>query len=379
MVELRRGDSTMIEKYFEEITDQRQPWKIKHNMLEVIVMTIIAVMSGCDHWEDIVDFCRVKENWFKEKIGLKLKNGVASHDTFQRIFALIKPAELEKSFSAWTRAVSQKTEGEVISIDGKTIRGSRDEHDHVIHMVSAWANKNQMVMGQVRTEEKSNEITAIPALLELLEVEGCIITIDAMGCQKEIAGKIIEKEAGYVLSVKENHPNLYEDVKEYFRAASESPSFYPEITRKQTAEKGHGRFEKRTYWLSDEVSWITNLEQWPGLKAIGAVHSYVERDGGAHEETRYFITSVTDIKIFAHAVRSHWGIENSLHWCLDMVFDEDHSTMRVDNSGENFAVIRHIALNLLKSYPIKNVSLARKRRRCGYDDNFVADVLFSQF
>lgn len=366
----------MMKEYFEEIEDQRQPWKVKHNMLEVIIMTIIAVVSECNHWEEIEDFCKVKENWLRERVGLKLENGVASHDTFQRIFALIKPEELEKSFAAWMKAVSRKTEGEIISIDGKTLRASRDQQNHVIHMVSAWANENQMVMGQVRTDEKSNEITAIPSLLELLDVKGCIVTIDAMGCQKEIAQKIIEKGAGYVLALKENQPSLYSDVKQYFKDAIKTPRFYPQAQSLQTKEKGHGRFEKRTYWLSEEISWIPNLEQWPGLRGIGAVHSYVERDGEVHEETRYFITSVNDIKRFAHAVRSHWGIENSLHWCLDVVFDEDHSTMRTDNSGENFAVIRHIALNLLKSYPAK-MSLARKRRKCAYDDEFVVNVLFA--
>jgi predicted transposase YbfD/YdcC len=368
----------MIQKYFETIEDRRQAWKVKYNMLEVIIMTICAVVSGCEHWEDIADFCRVKETWFREKLGLELKNGVASHDTFQRIFAIIKPKELEGRFIAWMKAVAKTTKGECVGIDGKTIRGSRDESDHVIHMVSAWAHKNQMVLGQVRTDEKSNEITAIPELLALLELRGCIVTIDAMGCQKDIAEKIVDSGADYVLALKDNHPTLCDEVRLYFETALEEKDFYKDVQLTSKLEKGHGRIEKRSYYLTNEIDWIPDLPLWKGLKGIGMVHSRVEKADGIHEQTRFFITTLTDVKMFAKAVRSHWGIENSLHWCLDVAFHEDQSRMRVDNSGENFAVIRHIALNLLKAHPAP-MSFARKRRKCEYDADFVADVLFAQF
>ena len=367
----------MLQKYFETIRDSRQVWKIKHNMLEVIIMTICAVVSGCEHWEDIADFCKVKEGWFREKVGLELKNGIASHDTFQRVFAIIRPKELEKRFSAWMKAVTRTTKGQCVSIDGKTIRGSRDESDHVIHMVSAWASKNQMVLGQVRTDEKSNEITAIPELLELLELEGCIVTIDAMGCQKEIAKNIVEAHADYVLALKENHPTIYDEVKLYFETALGEPRFYGDVSKVETLEKGHGRIEKRAYYLTGDIDWMEDKHLWAGLKAIGMVCSRVQKADGIHEQTRFFLSSVDDIGLFAQAVRSHWGIENSLHWCLDVVFNEDKSRIHVDNSGENFAVVRHIALNLLKAFPVK-MSLARKRRKCEYDADFVSDVLFSQ-
>jgi len=367
----------VLQKYFETIRDSRQAGKVKHSMLEVIIMTISAVVSGCEHWEDIADFCKVKETWFREKVGLELKHGVASHDTFQRIFAIIRPKELEKRFSAWMKAVVEKTQGECVSIDGKTIRGSRDESEHVIHMVSAWANRNQMVLGQVRTDEKSNEITAIPELLELLELTGCIVTIDAMGCQKEIAKNIMQSHADYVLALKENHPTIFGEVKFYFESALNEPHFYGDIQKAKTLEKGHGRIEKRVYYLTDEIGWMEDKAQWSGLKAIGMVCSRVEKADGIHEQTRFFLSSVDDIALFSEAVRSHWGIENSLHWCLDVVFNEDKSKTHVDNSGENFAVIRHIALNLLKAYPAK-MSFARKRRKCEYDPDFVANVLFSQ-
>lgn len=367
-----------MKKYFEDINDPRQAWKIEYQLLEIVVMTICAVISGCECWEDIVDFCRVKEAWFREKLGLALENGIASHDTFQRVFQLIKPEELESSFLSWVQSIAHKTKGEIVSIDGKTVCGSRDAKSKAIHMVSAWGNANQMVLGQVKTDEKSNEITAIPTLLDLLELKGCIVTIDAMGCQKDIAKKIVKQEADYVFSLKGNQTSLHDDVRLYFEEAIKTPQFYEGMFNHVTKEKGHGRFEKRYYWLSRDVAWLSQKADWQALNAIGSVHSVVEKNGRTTEETRYFITSLTAVKDFAKAVRSHWGIENSLHWCLDTVFHEDLNRTRKDNSAENFAVIRHIALNILKNYPIK-MSLARKRRKCEYDADFMADVLLSVF
>jgi len=360
-----------MRKYFESIADPRQPWKVEHNLLEIIMMTICAVISGCEHWEDIVDFCRVKKTWFQEKLGLVLENGVASHDTFQRVFQLIKPEELEASFLSWVKSVAHKTKGEIISIDGKTVCGSRDAKTKAIHMVSAWANANQLVLGQVKTEEKSNEITAIPSLLELLELKGCIVTIDAMGCQKDIAEKIAGAKADYVFGLKGNQSSLHDDVKLYF----ESEDIARQVV---TREKGHGRIETREYFLETAIDWLHQKPDWAGLGAIGMVKSSVWEKNSLREETRYFITSLTDVGTFAKAVRAHWGIENSLHWCLDAVFGEDSCRTRKDNSPENLTVIRKIALNILKSFPTK-MSLARKRRKCQYDCDFMAQVLLSAF
>ena len=366
----------MIEEYFQGIEDKRQRWKVQHNLLETIVMTICAVIAGCEGWEDIRDYCRVKEDWFRNSLGMKLVNGIPSHDTIQRIWAMIDPKEFEKCFCAWVEAVCQKTKGEIISIDGKTLRRSGGGGQKPIHMVSAWANEQQMVLGQLAVEEKSNEITAVPQLLDMLDVSGCIVTADAMSCQKEIVEKLSEKKADYVLSLKGNQPTLYHEVEEYFIAALENPQQYPIVTSFQTTDFGHGRVEKRTYYLSTEVDWYEDKEQWQDLHAIGMVCSEVESNGYIRTDTRYFITSLDNIATFSKAVRKHWGIENSLHWCLDMTFHEDYSRIRKDHSAENMAVVRHIAINILKNFPAK-MSLARKRRRCSYDDAFFAAVLLS--
>jgi len=367
-----------MKEYFENIGDPRQAWKVDYDLLEIVVMTICAVISGCEYWEDITDFCRVKEEWFRTLLKLELKSGIASHDTFQRIFQLIKPAELERSFISWVRSIARRTKGEVVSIDGKTARGSRDAREKAIHMVSAWANANQLVLGQVKTEEKSNEITAIPTLLDLLELKDCIVTIDAMGCQQDIAEKIVEQECDYVLGVKDNQPTLHEDVQQYFEVAVQERSLYREVLDVTRRDMGHGRIEKRKYYLSTDVEWLVTEGKWPGLAGIGMVHSVVEKGEKRMEEKRYFITSLTNVHDFANAVRAHWGIENSLHWCLDVVFHEDACRTRKDNSAENFAVIRHIALNILKNFPA-HMSLARKRRKCQYDPDFMANVLLSAF
>lgn len=360
-----------MKKHFERLTDPRQPWKTTYNLLEIVVMTICAVISGCEHWEDIADFSRVKKIWFQERLGLVLENGIASHDTFQRVFQLIKPEELETSFLSWVKSVTQKTKGEIVSIDGKTICGSKDAKSKAIHMVSAWANANQLVLGQVKTEEKSNEITAIPTLLEMLELKECIVTIDAMGCQKDIAKKIVKAEADYVFGLKGNQESLNDDVRLYFETEN--------VTKKTvTYDKAHGRIETREYFLETEIDWLYQKSVWAGLNAIGMVKSSVWEKDSLREETRYFITSLIDAKTFAKAVRAHWGIENSLHWCLDAVFHEDVCRTRKDNSAENFSVIRKIALNILKNFPVK-MSLARKRRKCEYDSDFMAQVLLSAF
>lgn len=371
-----KGVIEMMQEYFGELTDNRQAWKVRHNLLEIIVMTICAVIAGCDVWEDITDFCRVKAAWFKESLHMKLENGIPSHDTMQRVWGMIDPKEFERCFCAWVEAVCQKTNGEIVSIDGKTVRRSGGKDQKPIHMVSAWANSQQMVLGQMATDEKSNEITAVPELLEMLDIAGCIITADAMSCQKEITQKITEKGADYVLGLKENQPTMRREVQEFFNAAKQEPQNYTSVKSVRTTDAGHGRVETRTYYLTTEIEWFESLAEWRNLRAFGMVLSRVVQSDRITEDVRYFITSLEDVSVFAEAVRKHWGIENSLHWCLDMTFREDLSRIRKNHSAENMVVVRHMALNVLKNHPAK-ISIARKRRRCAYDDDFFADVINS--
>lgn len=367
-----------MKKYFEEIEDSRQQGKIKYNLVETIIMTIVAVVAGAEHWNEIAMYCKSKQEMFREKFGLLLKNGTPTDDTFQRIFAIIKPDQLEKCFIDWVNSVNDITENEIINVDGKTLRGSRMDNYHVIHMVSAWANKEGIVLGQVKVDDKSNEISAVPKLLDLINVSGCTITSDAMSCQKKTVEKVIDKDCDYVICLKGNQGTLHENVKLYFETALKEPKFY-NLSEHIVSEKGHGRIEKRKYYLTTDVKWIDELSEWKGLKAIGMVQSSRTVNDKESVENRFFISSVTDIKHFSQAVRKHWGIENNLHWCLDEIFNEDKCRMRVDNSAENFAVIRHIAMNLYKSFTKQKLSLKSKRFRCSFDDDFLCSVIFNKF
>jgi predicted transposase YbfD/YdcC len=370
----------MLQEHFETLTDTRQRAKIRHNLLEIVVMTICAVTIGCEYWYQIHHYCRHQAQWFRDKLGLTLAHGVASSDTFRRAFAAIDPKEFERHFIAWVKTICKATEKEIVSIDGKTLCGSKDNTKSPLHLVSAWASKNRLVLGQLATESKSNEITAIPNLLDILELNDCIVTIDAMGTQRDIASKIVKNGNDYVLAVKENQPKLHEFVWKYFDECLCDEKLYFAGNTVKTAEKGHGRIEKRKYCISTDIDWLEQKPDWAGINAIGMVESTVERNGKVSTERRYYITTLTDVKTFATAVRAHWGIENGLHWCLDVVFREDKCRTRKDNAAENFAVVRHMVLNILKNYPTeKPSSLNAKRLRCQYDFDFLSAVLLSVF
>lgn len=367
-----------MKEYFEDIEDTRQQGKIKYNLVEVVVMTIIAVTAGAEHWNEIAMYCGGKVEVFREKYGLKLENGVPTDDTFQRIFAIIKPDQLEKCFRNWVKTSYQIEEREIISLDGKTLRGSRDDNYNHIHMISAWANKTGIVLGQMRVDEKSNEIPAVPELLDLIDVEGCIFTSDAMSCQKKTVEKITGKNCDYVICLKGNQETMHENVKLYFETALAQPELYDFMQSKPETEKGHGRIETRQYFLSKEITDFIDKNEWSGIAAIGMVRSKRIIDGEESTEDRYFITSLTDLSQFSQAARMHWGIENNLHWCLDVNFDEDKCRSRVDNSGENLAVIRHISVNLYRSFTKVKLSMKAKRFRCAFDDGYLHAVIFNK-
>ena len=278
----------MIE-YLKGLTDPRQEGKVQYNFIETVMLVICAVTAGCDVWENIADYCRVKEEWFREKIGLSLENGIPSHDTMERVFEMLNPEEFQAHFIQWVEHSCGKQSREILSVDGKTIRGSKGEWQKPIHMVIAWANKARAVFGQLAVDEKTNEITAVPELLELLDIEGTIITADAISCQKEIVKKISEKGADYVIGLKDNQCTLCQEAEEYFKSALETPQFYPHVNSTETYDKGHGRIETRRYYLCNDPDFLKLHKEWTNLHSIGMMKSKVIQGEITTEETHYYI------------------------------------------------------------------------------------------
>ena len=364
-------------EHFAKLQDPRVDRNKKHELIDVIVLCVCAVVSGANGWSDIEEFGHAKLEWLRRYV--PLANGVPVDDTIARIVSALSVSGFQECFRSWIEDVITLSGGEIVAVDGKTHRRSHDRNKGVkaLHMVSAWASGNGVVLGQVKTEEKSNEITAIPELLEKLELKGCIVTLDAMGCQREIARKIHEGGGDYVLAVKDNQEQLAREVRGYFEAAEGDDFEWPEIDNEETADEGHGRVEYRSYFLSTDLSHLSVGERWIGLKAIGMVESERHGKGKVSRERRYYITSLDDMEPFHQAVRSHWGIENGLHWRLDMTFREDESRIRRGNAPHNFGVIRHVAMNLLKSVDTRT-SVRRKRIRAGFNDDYRSKILMGQ-
>ena len=369
-----RSSVSLVES-FSYIDDPRSDSGKRHDLMDIISIAICAVICGAEGWADVELFGRSKYDWLKRF--LKLPNGIPSHDTFGRVFSLIDPAQFQRCFVDWVKGISELTQGEVIAIDGKTLRGSydRSRSRSAIHMVSAWAQKNSLVLGQVKVADRSNEITAIPRLLSMLEVSGCIVAIDAMGCQKEIASKIIKSGADYVLSVKKNQPQLYEDIAETFADGLENISH----DFSETVDKGHGRMEIRKCWAiseTDYLDYVNEDSRWKSLSSIAMVESERRVDGETTIESRFYISSLpNDAERLLAATRGHLSIENSLHWVLDISFREDESRVREGSAPENLAVIRHMALNLLKQDRTVKASIKGKRKRAGWDNDFLLAVI----
>ncbi len=368
---------TSLLEHFQGLEDPRTPNLVEHKLLDILVLTICAVICGADSWVEIAAYGKEKEPWLKGF--LELANGIPSHDTIARVFAAIDPNALQECFLSWVQSVAQLNGGEIIAIDGKTLRHSYDRGGKkgAIHMVSAWASQNRLVLGQVKVDEKSNEITAIPELLKVLDLQGCIVTLDAMGTQKEIARQIIESGGDYVLSLKGNQGNLHNDVQQVFQWARQTQ--FKDIPHEfhQTIEANHGRIETRRYWVLDKVEHLIDASLWVGLKRIGLVEAERRLPGQAPTfEQRYYLLSLQGgVDSFAQAVRSHWGIENQLHWVLDVAFREDDSRIRKDHAPENFAVIRHMALNLLRRDTSTKLGLKAKRLKAGWNNDYLFKIL----
>lgn len=365
-----------IMEHFADLPDPRMNRTRRHLLSDILTIAVCAAICGADNWVDVEAFGNCKKKWFQTF--LSLPSGIPSHDTFGRVFAALDPDAFRKGFTQWIRAVSEAVPG-VVAIDGKTLRRSFDHAagKAAIHMVSAWADETQLVLGQVKTDEKSNEITAIPGLLGILLLKGCIVTLDAMGCQKKIAEGIVLKGADYVLALKGNQGTMEDEVKLFFEGALQSGWKDTPHDYHETREKNHGRIEIRRYWITPEIQWFSDCLDWKNLKSFGMVESQRQVGEKITTDRRLYISSLSgdDAKTFARAVRRHWGIENKLHWTLDMAFREDESRAREGYAAENIAMVRHIALNLLKQEKTIKGGISTKRKACGWSEDYLLKVL----
>lgn len=371
----RRNPSLMA--HFSVLVDPRVDRTRRHSLNDILVIAICGFVCGVDNWVELEFFGKTKERWFKQF--LELPNGIPSHDTFGRVFGALDPTTFSRCFMNWMKAVAEVTDGDIIAIDGKTLRRSFDHaaKKSAIHMVSAWSTLNGVVLGQVKTDEKSNEITAVPKLLELLRVEGCIVTLDAMGCQRELAQQIVDKGGDYVISLKGNQETLLAEVERLFNEAREEGFETVPYAYEETLEKDHGRLERRRYWVTARIDSVKRAARWACLNSVGMVEAERTVKGVTSTEVRYFISSLPgdDAKKFGAAVRRHWEVENSLHWVLDVAFREDESRIRKDNAPENVAMLRHVALNLLKADKTTKAGVQTRRKKAGWDENYLARLL----
>ena len=368
-------DSVRLADHFVELTDPRRR-EVTYPLINIITITICAVICGADDFVSIAEFGRVKKDFFK-KI-LDLKNGIPSHDRFNAIFRALKPDEFEKCLLSWITSLHEVTGGQVIAIDGKTLRRSYDKANSksAIHMITAWATQNHISLGQLVVEKKTNEITAIPKLLEMLDISGSLVTIDAMGCQTKIAQKVLDGGGNYVLAVKKNQKSLHNSIRRFFVDHLSDDFARINVRRCGGFQHGHGRDEKRWYYLCKLPDTIADRERWPGLRAIGMAINETVHSGKTTREVRYYIMSqFMSVKKFGGAVRSHWGIENSLHWQLDVTFGEDQSRLRKGNVDANFSSIRRLALSLLKNNKSKKLGIKNKRLAAGWDDEYMLQLL----
>lgn len=374
------GKDTSLIGCMMDVPDPRAPYNQRHKFIDIIVIAIMAVICGMDTWNEIEDWAHAKKEWLGTF--LELPGGIPSHDTINRVFQMLDPEQFHRAFFRWTSGIVGKIQG-IVSIDGKTIRGSREEAggQSPVHVVSAWANEAGLVVGQLRVDEKTNEIKAIPELLEMLCLEGCIVTIDAMGTQKEIAKTVINKEADYILQVKGNQQTLLDDISLYFKE-----EVFPKKKKELEAENkyykdicfSHGRMEVREYYVENDIQWLTrSCPGWEGLSGIGACISKVTEKGKTTEAVGYSIYSCKGMtaEAYGKGKRAHWGIENSLHWVLDIGFGEDGSRIRAGNAAENMNIVRHIGLNLLKQEKSCKMGIASKRKKCNYDEGYFCKVL----
>ena len=374
-----------LAEYFQALSDPRVDRRKLHKLIDVLVIAICCLICGGESFNDMEEFGKSKENWLKGF--LELPHGIPSHDTFNRVFAALNPKLFLECFLRWTQSLREVLSQEIVALDGKALRRAVKKGQGAQYVVSAWAEGNGLVLGQLKVADKSNEITALPELLRVLELSGCIVTTDAMGCQKKIAKEIKEADADYVLALKGNHETVHAEVKSFLDAAlAEQQAPRPagaklspaaaNLAYLETVEKDHGRLEIRRYYQSDVLDWFADKEKWEGLQSVGMVQSLREVDGKVTEEWRYHLASLPlGVATFARAVRSHWGGENKVHWIMDVCFQEDQSRARTGYAAENLATLRRLALNLLKREKTKKRGLKGKRLAAGWDHAYLLRIL----
>lgn len=371
--------SESFTRHFDQVEDPRRQAGLRYPLIEVLFIAICAIIAGADDWVAIERFGRAKFSWFQKY--LTLKHGIPAHDTFGDVFGVLDPEQFAEAFTSWMQMIA--TVSGVIALDGKTVRHSFDKSlgKAAIHMVSAWSAHNQLILGQVKVDDKSNEITALPKLLELLVVKGCLVTIDAMGCQTEIAEQIIDQGGDYLLAVKKNQKHLYEDIEHLFKHATTANFAQDEFDETRTVDKQHGRLDIRQCQCISEPEWLAYLRSrhdWKQLKSVVRIWTERRVGGKKKREARYYICSRTaSAADLLAATRAHWGIENNVHWILDVVFAEDDSRARVGHAQQNLATMRRIAINMLNQEKTRKDSLKGKRQLAGWDESYLERIIFN--
>jgi predicted transposase YbfD/YdcC len=368
------SSSRNLQEHFRQLVDPRMGPAKRHELLDILMIAVCAMLCGAEGFTEIAQCGRCKAQWFAS--WLALPHGIPSHDTFNRVFGLIDPAQFMDCFLAWTQSLREVVAGELVALDGKTLRRSRARGHGPIHLVNVWAARNRLVLGQLKVADHSNEITALPTVLRALELAGCVVTVDAMGCQKDVAKEIHEADAEYVLALKGNQGTLHAEIQEFLDDARTRGFAGVAHQFVETVDKDHGRIETRRYWITEQIDWLADKDQWEALRSIGMVEAVREVAGTVTTQRRYYLSSLpTQVEQFAAAVRGHWEIENCVHWVLDVQMGEDRCTVRQQHAAQNLAALRALCLNQLRRDRQVKLGIRGKQKAAGWDHNYLRSLL----